>query len=141
MGESEEVEEKYDVEEAEDYVYHYLMKERPYQKLIVWKEADNLCLSTYQITKMFPSEERYALAQQMRKSSYGVPMCIVEGNGRKTAKDKKHFFVMASASLEELHYQYSLALRLGYIDQKKFDNAEDQIMRISFLLYKLRDSI
>src|SRR3989338_9120546 len=112
------------------------MSVRPYEKLIVWKEADTLCLSTYQTTKNFPVEERYALAQQMRRSSYGVPMCIVEGNARKTAKDKKHFFIIARGSLEELHYQYSLALRLKYIDQKSFDVADDQIMRTSFLLHK-----
>lgn len=82
------------------------MSERPYQKLIVWKEADALCLFTYQVTKDFPQEEKFALVQQMRRSSYGIPMCIVEGSARSTAKDRKHFMIMAIGSLEELHYQF-----------------------------------
>lgn len=117
------------------------MTERPYQKLIVWKEADALCLFAYEVTKSFPPEEKFALAQQMRRSAYGVPMCIVEGNARQTAKDKKNFLAMSLASLEELHYQFSLSLRLKYIDQLIFNKADDHIMRTSFLLRKLRDSI
>ena len=117
------------------------MKERPYQKLVVWKEADLLCLFTYDITKNFPSEERFALAQQMRKASYGIPMCIVEGSARKTTKDRRHFMTMAVGSTEELHYQFSLAQRLGYIDEPCFNKAEDHIMRVSYLLHKFRDSL
>ncbi len=117
------------------------MSERPYQKLVVWKEADALCLFTYKITKDFPSEEKFALVQQMRRSSYGVPMCIVEGSARKTPKDRKHFMVMAIGSLEELHYQYSLAQRLGYIESCVYETADDHIKRVSYLLRKLHDSI
>jgi four helix bundle protein len=117
------------------------MDERPYQKLVAWKEADALCLFTYEVTRKFPPDERFALVQQMRRSSYGIPMCIVEGNSRKTVKDRQNFFTMALASLEELHYQYSLALRLKYINQVIFEKAEDHIKRTSFLLRKLHDSL
>ena len=117
------------------------MNERPYEKLVVWKEADLLCLFTYEVTKQLPSEEKFALCQQMRKSSYGVPMCIVEGNSRKTAKDRKNFITMAIASAEELHYQYSLALRLEYIDTATFEKADDHIKRLSYLLHKFRNAI
>ena len=122
-------------------MYDWIMSSRPYQKLIVWQEADALCLFTYKTTKSFPTEEKFALVQQMRRSAYGIPMCIVEGNMRKTSKDKKNFFTISLASLEELHYQYSLALRLQYLDKSIFDKADDKIMRISYLLRKLHDSI
>jgi len=122
-------------------VYDEPMIERLYQKLIVWKEGDALCLFTYKVTKDFPSEEKFALVQQMRRSSYGVPMCIVEGSARKTPKDRKHFMVMAIGSLEELHYQFSLALRLGYMQSPVYDVADDHIKRVSFLLRKLHVAI
>ena len=116
------------------------MRERSYQKLVVWREADALCLKTYCVTKSFPTEEKYGLVQQMRRAAYGVPMCIVEGNMRRTAKDKQHFFTQALGSLEELHYQYSLAGRLEYIDEKAFEDADEHIGRVSYLLNKLRNS-
>ncbi len=116
------------------------MRERSYQKLVVWKEADALCLLTYRTTKEFPAEEKYCLVQQMRRAAYGVPMCIVEGNMRRTAKDKQHFFTQALGSLEELHYQYSLAHRLGYLENAIFEKVDEHIGRVSFLLNKLRSS-
>ncbi len=115
--------------------------ERSYEKLVVWKEADALCLFTYKITKDFPSDERFCLVQQMRKAGYGIPMCIVEGNARKSGADRRHFMTMAIASLEELHYQFSLALRLQYIDQPTFEKIDDHIMRVSYLLHKFYDAI
>lgn len=57
-------------------MYNLLMIERPYEKLVVWKEADILCLFTYDVTRHFPQDERFCLVQQMRKSSYSVPMNI-----------------------------------------------------------------
>lgn len=115
--------------------------ERSYEKLVVWKEADELCLFTYEITRSFPVDERFCLVQQMRKSSYSVPTNIVEGNARKSGDDRRHFMIMALASLEELHYQYSLALRLKYIDEATFQIADDRIMRVSYLLHKFHDAI
>lgn len=117
------------------------MSERPYEKLIVWKEADALCLFTYDVVRSFPSEEKFALAQQMRKSSYGIPMCVVEGSARKTPKDRKNFITMAVASAEELHYQYSLALRLNYLKKDVFEKADDHVKRLTYLLHKFRTSI
>lgn len=37
---------------------------RPYQKLIVRLEAHKLCLSIYKVTKAFPNNERFRLADQ-----------------------------------------------------------------------------
>lgn len=117
------------------------MEQRPYQRLIVWKEADSLCLFTYDTTKAFPHEEKFALVQQMRRASYGIPMCIVEGSARKTAKEQRHFYRMALATLEELHYQYSLARRLQYISQPLLEKANDLVKRVSYLLRRLHNAV
>ena len=72
----------------------------------------------------------------MCRSSYSIPMNIVEGNMRRTPDDRKHFFVIALSSLEELHYQYHLALRLKYIDEKLHAKAIDQLQKVGYLLTK-----
>jgi len=114
---------------------------RHYEKLVVWKEADDLCVFTYKITKGFPSEEKFILVSQMRRSASSVPTNIVEGNARQGINDKANFFTNAIASLDELHYQYHLAFRLEYIDKKIRDDAFDRIERISYLLLRLRTAI
>ena len=114
------------------------MVQRTYQQLIAWQEAHKLCLSVYGITKKFPVDERYRLVNQMCKSAYSVPMNIAEGNAKRSFKEKARFFEIALGSLEELHYQYFLCRDLGYLSQKDFSDAESQIIRVSYLLTKLR---
>jgi four helix bundle protein len=117
------------------------MRSRPYEKLIAWQEAHRLCIHAYELTKRFPSEERFSMTNQVRRSAYSIPMNIAEGNAKRSTKDKAHFFEMAIASLEELHYQCKLSYELKYISDKQLLDIDDQIQRTGFLLTKLRSSI
>ena len=68
-------------------------------------------------------------------------MNIAEGNAKRTAKDKRHYFDISFGSLEELHCQVKLALDLGYIAKKQFTKTDQHINRVSFLLTRFRSSI
>lgn len=117
------------------------MHVRPYEKLIVWKEAYQLCLSVYKVTRSFPKDEQYSLTSQIRRSASSVPLNIAEGNTRRSSKEKIRFFEIAEASLEELHCQLQLACDLGYLEQKVFLNLDEQIRKTSFLLMSLKKSL
>jgi four helix bundle protein len=117
------------------------MHERPYEKLIVWQEAYKLCLSIYKLTCTFPSEEKFALVSQMRRSAYSVPMNIAEGNTKKSAKEKMRFIEIAHASLEELHCELRLSTDLEYIKISDFESYDEAVKRTSFLLTRLSASL
>ncbi|MEK7137077.1 MAG: four helix bundle protein [Patescibacteria group bacterium] len=117
------------------------MNKRPYQNLIAWKEAHQLCLRVYSLTGEFPSEEKFGLTSQMRRSSYGVPTNIAEGNGRKTKRDRSHFLDIATGSIEELHYQYVLSHDLGYLTTQECEELHDRIQRTGYLIHKLQQSL
>lgn len=117
------------------------MHRRPYEKLIVWREAHTLCLLIYTLAKAYPMEERFRLVSQMCKAAYSVPMNIAEGNMRRTHKEKQHFLTIAAASLEELHYQCLLSRDLKFISQQQFEDTDDHIQRISYLLTRLHHSL
>lgn len=114
---------------------------RPYRKLIAWQEGHRLCVRTYESTRSFPSDERFGLISQMRKSSASVPTNIAEGNARRTNKDKIHFLNISLASLEELHYQYLLARDLSYITEETYLEMNNHIQRVGYLTGKLRQSL
>ncbi|MDD5469591.1 MAG: four helix bundle protein [Candidatus Peribacteraceae bacterium] len=116
------------------------MKERPYQKLIVWKEAHSLCLWIYGITKQFPGDERFRLVDQMCRAASSVPMNIAEGSGKSSNKERARYYETALCSLEEVHYQCVLARDLQYMKGEQFDDADDRIQRVSFLARKLRSA-
>lgn len=94
-----------------------------YKELKVWHKAMDLATLTYDITKDFPTEEKYSLTDQMRRAAVSVPSNIAEGHARQTVPDFKHFLSMASGSLAELETQFELARRFGYIDDTTLGNA------------------
>ena len=132
---NDEIEEIEEIDEYTDYM------ERPYEKLIVWQEAYSLCLLVYKITVTFPSHERFSLTNQMRRSAYSVPINIAEGNARRSVKEKTYFCRIAQASLEELHCESQLARDLSYLTMENYQDIDDRIQRVSYLLTRLIASL
>lgn len=116
------------------------MHQRPYERLVAWQEAHKLCVRIHALVVKFPGYERQALADQMRRSSYSVPLNIAEGNSKKTPNSKKQFFGFALASLEELHSQTQIARDLGYITSNEYNQTDDHINRTSYLLTRLNNA-
>ena len=87
-----------------------------FKNLIVWQRALELTKLVYGFAKQFPAEERYALADQLRRAAASVPSNIAEGNGRAGNKDYAHFLAIARGSLYETITQLELAKDLGYIE-------------------------
>ena len=107
---------------------------RDHTQLRAFQLADELALVVYAITKDFPRFETYGLAAQMRRAAVSVPSNIVEGCARETEKEYVRFLDMAFSSLRQLHYQFSLAYRLGYIESK---SAEAHVQRTDKVLCSL----
>jgi four helix bundle protein len=117
------------------------MRQRPYEKLVAWQRSDELCQHVYQLTKQFPSDERFGLVSQMRRASYSIPMNLAEGNGRRSNKEKCRFIEIGIGSLEELHYQSKLSHSLGYLSKEQIHEIDDKIQKVGFLLGRLRASL
>lgn len=117
------------------------MEKRHYESLIVWQEAHMLCMHIYDIIKEFPSEERFCLCSQIRRAAYSIPMNIVEGNTKRSPKEKLHFLEHSEASLEELDYQLLLSRDRKYISSEQFENFRKQIGKVGYLLKQFRSGI
>lgn len=66
-------------------------------------------------TKEFPSDERFGLTSQMRRSAVSVPSNIAEGQGRGTAGEFIRFLRIANGSRQELETQMLLARAFDFI--------------------------
>lgn len=122
-------EEKYKMEEIFNYT-----------KLVAYQRAKLLVKEVYESLKQFPMEERFALCDQLRRSSISVTSNIAEGTNRQTYPDKIHFLDIAYGSLMEVHSQMDVACDLGYIDKERLSHLEDTIVSIVKPLSGLRSS-
>jgi four helix bundle protein len=52
---------------------------RGYEDLIVWQKAMDLVPAVYKMSKRFPPDEHYALADQIRRATVSIPANIAEG--------------------------------------------------------------
>ena len=91
------------------------MNKGMFRNLIVWQKAMELVKAVYVLSKKFPSDERYALTDQLRRAVVSIPSNIAEGNGRSSNADYGHFLSIARGSLYETMTQLQIAIDLGYI--------------------------
>lgn len=117
------------------------MHKRPYEKLVTWQEAHQLCVDVCNRVKSFPDYERFGLTGQMCRSSGSVVHNIVEGSTRYSFKEKRRFYNISLASLEELHSQVRIAYDVSYISSDEYEKFNDHINRVSYLLTHLIRSV
>ena len=110
-----------------------------FQDLEVWQKAHQLVLGVYQMTRTFPSEERFGLTSQLQRAAVSVPANIAEGFKRLGKAEKMRFYNIAEASLEEVKYYFILAKDLGYIQDNTTLLADAET--VSRMLYRLRESV
>ena len=88
-----------------------------FKDLVVWQKAMQLVREVYALTKSFPTDERYALTDQLRRAVVSIPSNIAEGSGRSSNADYGHFLAIARDSLYETMTQLQVAVDLGYISE------------------------
>jgi four helix bundle protein len=111
-----------------------------YRKLIAYQKAKEVVKVTYKYIKKFPSDERYAMCDQLRRASVSITSNIAEGINRFSVKDKSHFIEMAYGSLMEVSSQFEIAEDLGYIKSEDRISLDLLIEEVARLLSGLQKS-
>ena len=103
------------------------------ENLKIYQIAKNLELRVYEITKQFPSDEKYRSVDQLRRSSSAVTNNIAEAYNKKSVKEKTHILrdisiseaeetesnVLRSADKRFLSKNNADEIATGYIELKK----------------------
>lgn len=114
---------------------------RDHKFLRAFELADESVLLIYQLTKDFPSFEIYGLTAQMRRAAVSVASNIVEGCTRQSNTEYRRFIEIAFGSLKEMHYQFSLAKRLGYFGSTDISIYEEKLEETEKVLAALLRSL
>jgi four helix bundle protein len=92
-----------------------------FRDLTVYKKAFDFAMKIFEVTKRFPSEEKYELTDQIRRSSRAVWRVI--GEGYRKRQYLKHFSSkMSDADMENTETQVSLdfAISCKYISIEEY---------------------
>jgi four helix bundle protein len=87
-----------------------------YKDLKVWQKAVELTTLIYELTRVFPTEEKFGLINQIRRASVSIPSNIAEGAGRNSNKEFVQFIAIATGSCYEVETQLIIAIELKYIE-------------------------
>src|SRR6516225_242273 len=72
----------------------------------------------YRLVKLLPPEEKFGLANQMRRAAVSVTNNIAEGHGRWHYQENIHFCQMARGSVDELIDDLNVCADEAYVDAK-----------------------
>ncbi|MBR4925172.1 MAG: four helix bundle protein [Prevotella sp.] len=111
-----------------------------FESLKAWQESRKLVVDVYQLLDKFPSFERYALCDQLRRAIVSVPSNLAEGSGRTSIKEQIHFIEISYGSLMESYNQLIIAADLEYIDKQSLENLKPSINNVARMLNGLRNS-
>lgn len=105
-----------------------------FKDLMVWQKSMELVTDIYKITSDFPSNEKYGLVSQVRRSAISIPSNIAEGNYRRSVADYIQFIKIARGSAAELETQIIISKNLEIIDKEKHKELNLKITEISKML-------
>ncbi|ANE51127.1 four helix bundle protein [Flavisolibacter tropicus] len=109
-------------------------------KLDVFQVSKQLALECYKITKAFPSEEKFALVQQVRRAALSVHLNIAEGCSRTSAVERKRYFEISRGSVIEIHTALDIAECLGYCNQEQLSRLGKLIIQTFKILSGMMSS-
>ena len=111
------------------------------EELDVFKKAHQVTLKTYKISKKFPSDEKFGLVSQMRRSAASIATNLMEGSYRLNRGEYRQFVGIARGSSGELKYHILLARDLGYLLEDDYNVLRTELDEISKMLMGLAKSL
>jgi four helix bundle protein len=106
-------------------------------ELDVWQRSMDLVAEVYRLVDRLPAQERFGLAEQLRRASASIPANIAEGNARGHRREYVQFLTVARGSLAEVATHLESARRVGYWSDAELKAAGDLIRRVRQMLNRL----
>lgn len=105
------------------------------KKLQVWVRAKDFALKIYkQVLSLLPSEAKWNLNHQLRRSSLSISANIAEGHGRFYYQDNVRFCYNARGSLEESLSHLAFAFEAAFIPNALYQELEKEGEEIEKML-------
>lgn len=106
--------------------------------MIVYKLSHQLAVQIFSETKSFPKEEKYALVDQIRRSSRAAPAIIAEAwSRRRYPKSFVSKLIEAGGEVSETTVWLDFSRDHNYLESKKYDYFKAKYDEVSRIFYSM----
>lgn len=112
-----------------------------FKQLDIWKQSRLFCSSIYEVTSLFPNDEKFGITNQLRRASVSIPSNIAEGSSRNSNKDFSRFLEIAVGSAYEIETQLLIASDLKFISVEKLEVPINSLENIIKMISKFRSTL
>ncbi|HEV2425328.1 MAG TPA: four helix bundle protein [Terriglobia bacterium] len=109
--------------------------------MTVWQRSVTLATQLYRATGRFPSDEKFGLISQIRRSAASIPANIAEGWGRGSTREYIQFLLMARGSLMELETHLIISHNLGYLGPEPLSALSSETRELGRMLNGLINAL
>ncbi|MFK8045114.1 MAG: four helix bundle protein [Crocinitomicaceae bacterium] len=109
-----------------------------YKELKIWEIAMEVAADVYKLCENMPSDEKYGIISQVKRSAVSIPSNIAEGAGRNTKNEFSRFLDISNGSYYELETQLLLINKLFGID---VDPLIKKLQSIQKMTYALKNTL
>ena len=111
-----------------------------FEKLEVYKKSLDFVNSVYDVTSIFPKEERFVLVDQFRRAAVSISLNIAEGADSSNLQFKRYLKI-SKGSIRECIAIISLCRMRNYIDKNKEQELRNHCSEIARMLSGLIKSL
>jgi len=112
-----------------------------FKNLKVWQKAVELAVLVYEVTKSFPTEEKFGITSQMRRSSVSTSSNIAEGSARNSSKAFCNCLDISLGESFELEAQLIIAFRTGILPEEKFSLLSREIAELQKMVIGFKNTV
>ena len=95
-----------------------------FKELIIWQKGIEIIKKVYQLSKQFPSEEKFGLVSQITRAAVSIAANIAEGSSRNSDKDYGRFLQIALGSAFEVQTYLIIAKEMNLANSQEIIELE-----------------
>ena len=105
-----------------------------FEDLEAYQAGQALQMRIYKLANLLPKDEKFGLAQQMRRTAVSLTNNLAEGYGRFTWQDSTHFCRQARGSLMELVDDINICAKQQYAQAEHLADLKRDAEKVLLLL-------
>ncbi len=112
-----------------------------FEDLEVWKVGMEIVHEVYQITKLFPKSETFALSDQLQRAATSIVLNVAEGSGQPTKKAFVLYIQRSKSSVLECVACLKIAIQEKFLEDSNISKLNEKLKEEYFKLIALARSM